>query len=127
MPWTVYSGRSNRGEFSFFLGSWGVNTGETSNPMIALNATFNREAGTGASNARRYSNPKLDELLQRATTTLDDTRRNRMLAEASEIVFDDVAIIPLHQEMLVLGARRGITYQPRADQYTLAMGVTPSR
>src|SRR5262249_7659949 len=66
MPWSVYAGRSNNAEFSIFLGSWGVNTGETSNPLVALMATYDRNAGFGASNMGRYSNPQLDALIQRA-------------------------------------------------------------
>lgn len=124
MPWAVYSGKSANAEFSFALGSWGVNTGETSNPLVALNLTYSKEAGTGASNLGRYSNPKLDDLVKHATRTMDDDKRARMLAEASEIVFGDRAILPLHHEGLTWAAKKALGYIPRADQYTLAMGVT---
>jgi peptide/nickel transport system substrate-binding protein len=35
-----------------------------------------------------------------------------------------VALIPLHHEVSVWAAKRGVGYVTRADQYTLAMGVT---
>jgi peptide/nickel transport system substrate-binding protein len=123
MPWSVYSTRGTTHEFAVSLGSWGVNTGETSNPLLALTATFNPEAGTGASNGGRYSNPALDAKLEAAMKVLDDGKREKLLGEASEIVFNDVALIPLHHEVLVLGARKDIAFTPRADQYTLAMEV----
>ena len=123
LPWSVYSGRSSRNEFSMQLGAWGVNTGETSNPLKALVATWNPAAGMGASNAGRYSNPELDRRLEEALRTMDDARRNALLAEASEIAFTDVALAPLHHEVSVWAARRGLTYESRNDQYTLAMGV----
>lgn len=123
MPWSVYAGRNPRGEFSFFLSSWGVNTGETSNPLKAICATYDRSAGMGASNAGRYSNPEVDRRLQQALRIMEDGPRNALLAEASRIVFEDVAIMPLHQEVSVWAAKRGITYETRNDQYTLAMGV----
>jgi peptide/nickel transport system substrate-binding protein len=126
MPWAVYSGRNGNAEFSFSLGSWGVNTGETSNPIVALNATYDKDAGTGASNFGRYSNPKVDELVKQAAHTMVDDRRAQLLAEVSEIVFADRAILPLHHEGLTWAARKSIQYTPRADQYTLAMGVTTS-
>lgn len=126
MPWAVYTGRNSNAEFSFSLGSWGVNTGETSNPIIALNATYDKDAGTGSSNFGRYSNPKVDELVKQAAHTMDDDTRARLLAEVSEIVFTDRAILPLHYEGLTWAAKKGIQYTPRADQYTLAMGVTMS-
>ncbi|WP_376087540.1 ABC transporter substrate-binding protein [Roseomonas sp. CCTCC AB2023176] len=125
MPWTTYAGRNrDRTELSCFIGSWGVNTGETSNPLSALVATEDPRAGMGASNRGRYSNPELDRRLAEALRTLDDSRRNALLAEASEIAFRDVAVIPLHHEVSVWAARRGVGYTTRADQYTLAMGVT---
>ena len=123
MPWTTYASRNPRGEFSMFLSAWGVNTGETSNPLKAIVATYNRNAGMGASNAGRYSDPAVDRLLQQALQTMDDGARNALLAEASRIVFEDVAIIPLHHEVSAWAARTGITYETRNDQYTLAMGV----
>jgi peptide/nickel transport system substrate-binding protein len=123
MPWATYASRNPRGEFSAFLAAWGVNTGETSNPLKAICATYDRGAGMGASNAGRYSNAGLDRLLQEALRTMEDAPRNALLAEASRIAFEDVAIIPLHHEVSVWAARRGITYEARNDQYTLAMSV----
>lgn len=123
MPWSVYASRGPRGEFSAHLSAWGVNTGETSNPLKAICASWNREAGMGAANAGRYSNPELDRLLQEALRSMDDTRRNALLAEASRLAFEDAAILPLHHEVSVWAARRGVTYETRNDQYTLAMGV----
>jgi peptide/nickel transport system substrate-binding protein len=123
MPWSVYASRGPRGEFSAHLSAWGVNTGETSNPLKAICASWNREAGMGAVNAGRYSNPALDRLLHEALRTMDDTSRNALLAEASRLAFEDAAILPLHHEVSVWAARREVSYETRNDQYTLAMGV----
>lgn len=125
MPWSVYATRSANNEFSVALNSWGVNTGETSNPMVALLATYDVKAGMGAANSGRYSNPALDAKLKDALTTFDEAGRNALLAEASDIAFNDVALLPLHQEVLVAAARKGLSYRTRADQYTLAMDVEP--
>ncbi|HEY8611673.1 MAG TPA: ABC transporter substrate-binding protein [Roseomonas sp.] len=125
MPWSTYAGRNSaRTELSCFLGAWGVNTGETSNPMSALVATEDKQAGLGVSNGGRYSNPEVDRRLKEALRTMDDNARNALLGEASGIAFRDVALIPLHHEVSVWAARKGVGYITRADQYTLAMGVT---
>jgi peptide/nickel transport system substrate-binding protein len=124
MPWSVYSAKNASGEFSMSLGAWGVNTGETSNPLKALVATYDRQAGMGASNVGRYSNPEVDKLVKQALLTMDDAARNAMLGQASELVFNDFALIPLHHEVSVWAGRKGVNYETRADQYTLAMGVT---
>jgi peptide/nickel transport system substrate-binding protein len=123
MPWTVYSKQNSNAEFTMSLSAWGVNTGETSNPLKALVATYDRQAGMGASNSGRYSNPELDKLVHDALLTMDDAKRNAMLARASEIAFTDCALIPLHHEVSVWAAKKGVTYETRADQYTLATGI----
>jgi peptide/nickel transport system substrate-binding protein len=123
MPWSVYASRGPRGEFSAGLSAWGVNTGETSNPLKAICASWDRDAGMGAANSGRYSNPAVDRLVQQALRSMDDTQRNAMLAEASRLAFEDVAILPLYHEVSVWAARREFTYETRNDQYTLAMGV----
>jgi peptide/nickel transport system substrate-binding protein len=125
MPWSVYATRSANNEFSVALNSWGVNTGETSNPMVALLATYDVKAGMGAGNSGRYTNPALDAKLKDALKTFDEAARNALLAEASDIAFNDVALLPLHHEVLVAAARKGLSYRTRADQYTLAMDVEP--
>jgi peptide/nickel transport system substrate-binding protein len=123
MPWSVFAGRSAAREFSVALIGWGVNTGETSNPLSALVATPNKPAGLGIANDGGYSNPELDRRLQQALRIMDDTARNALLAEACSLAFRDVAILPLHHEVSVWAARRNLTYATRADQYTLAMGI----
>jgi peptide/nickel transport system substrate-binding protein len=123
MPWSVYAARNPTNEFSLSLSAWGVNTGETSNPLKAIVASYDRGAGMGASNSGRYSNREVDALLAEALATMDDASRNATLAKACEIAFRDVAVMPLHHEVSVWAARKGVTYETRADQYTLAMGV----
>ena len=121
MPWSVYANKN--ADFSVFLSSWGVNTGETSNPLSAICATPDKQAGLGIANEAGYSNPALDAKLKQALRTLDDAKRNALLAEASNIAFHDCAILPLHFEVSVWGAKRELSYATRADQYTLAMGI----
>jgi peptide/nickel transport system substrate-binding protein len=123
MPWAVYAGRAAAGEFSVFLASWGVNTGETSNPLSATAATQDKPAGLGIANDAGYSNTAVDAKLKQALRTMDDAQRNAILGEACALVFADKAILPLHHEVTVWGARKDISYTTRSDQYTLATGV----
>ncbi|WP_158742950.1 ABC transporter substrate-binding protein [Acidisphaera sp. L21] len=123
MPWSVYASKSGTNNFSVMLSSWGVNTGETSNPLSSLVATQDRSAGFGEANEGRYTNPALDTKLKQALGIMDDDKRNQMLGQACSLAFHDTAILPLHHEKSVLAARKGLTYATRADQYTLAMGV----
>lgn len=125
-PWSTYVGNVSNREYSVALGGWGANTGETSNPLGAIIATHDAKAGMGVSNYGAYSNPALDEILQKALRTLDETERAAMLAQASEMAINDLAIIPLHHEVSVWAMNSKVKYTGRADQYTMAMGAVPT-
>ena len=53
-------------EFSFILVGWGSGTGEASSPLKSLIHTYDKSRGFGASNRGRYSNKKVDTLIEDA-------------------------------------------------------------
>jgi peptide/nickel transport system substrate-binding protein len=128
MPWATFASQASAPNYAFsvMLVGWGSGTGEASSPLRALIATVNAQAGMGTANRGRYSNPRVDQLLQQALTTVDDRRREQLLQEASEVAINDVAIIPLHYQINVWALRRGLTYPARADEFTLAHNVRPA-
>jgi peptide/nickel transport system substrate-binding protein len=121
MPWSVYTSKVNNDKFSFFMDSYGVNTGETSNPLTATLATYDPDTGLGSVNFGRYSNPELDKILKKALSDMDEAKRNALLADASKIAFTEMPLLPLHFQTVVLAAKKSITYTTRRDQYTTAM------
>jgi len=123
---STFFARRNKFEFSMYLAGWGSATGEMSSPLRALIAGKNADKGYGGTNAGRYANPDLDALIDKALATVDDDKREAILQEASKLAMDDFAILPLHFEVTPWAFRKGITYVPRADQYTLATGVKPA-
>ena len=129
MPRSVYFGRASRGgpnktpEFSFILVGWGAGSGEASSPLKSLIATHTPDKGWGASNRGRYSNAEFDALLTKALSTVDDKMRAALLAEATEMAIEDVAIIPTHYQVNTWGTKKGLKYVARTDEFTLAIGV----
>lgn len=119
--------RRNKYEFSVYLAGWGSGTGEMSSPLAALVATPDKAKGRGGTNAARYSNPKMDALLDEALATVDDEKREDLLRAASRAVGEDHGIIPLHYEVTTWAVKKGLAYKARADQYTLAFEVLPAR
>ncbi|MGK7864383.1 ABC transporter substrate-binding protein [Falsiroseomonas sp. E2-1-a4] len=126
LPWTSYAARNARQEFNARLAGWGSVTGEASYMLVNVLGTNNRERRTGASNNSRYSNPELDALTARAAGTLDDAEREKLLQEAVAMVDRETAMIPLFQLVNFWATRRGITYEPRMDERTVAMGARPA-
>jgi len=123
MPQAVYFSRASKLEFSFMLLGWGADTGEPSSPLKSLLATNNPAKGWGAANRGRFSDPKLDDLLQQALNTVDDDKRSLLLQQATEIGIRDVGIIPLHYEVTVWGMRSDLTFVGNTNQYTQAFDV----
>lgn len=130
MPRSVYFKRASRGgpdktpEFSFILVGWGAGSGEASSPLKSLIHTYDKSRGFGASNRGRYSNAEIDKLIEDALATVDDAKRQKLLAKATEMAIADVAIIPLHYQVNTWAAKKGLKYKARTDERTVAMGVT---
>jgi peptide/nickel transport system substrate-binding protein len=125
MPASVYFSRGTKLEFSFMLVGWGADTMEASSPLKALLATFSKDKGMGTANRGRYSNPKLDTLLEQALATVDDPKREKLLQQATEIGVGNLGIIPLYHQHNLWAARRGIVYEARADERTFAHEFRP--
>ncbi|SFD15118.1 peptide/nickel transport system substrate-binding protein [Bosea sp. CRIB-10] len=116
-------GQGNVPEFSFILVGWGAGTGESSDSLKALLATFDPQKGMGATNRGRYSNPAFDAKLVEALRTVDDSKRDAALAEAMDIGMNDVGLIPTHFQLNTWASRKGVKVQARTDEYTLATGI----
>lgn len=122
-PWSVYSEAYGNGAYSAFFGAWGVNTGEVSNPTVALIASRDAEKGTGRYNGGNVSDGEIDALLAQASATLDEEERRPLLEEISKLAFDRLWVLPLHYENVVLAARDGLNFTPRGDKYTLSYEI----
>ena len=123
MPHAVFTPRRNRYELPVFLSSWGNQTGEPLYTLVPQLGTRSRDTGLGAANRIRYSNAELDGLLVAATAELDRERRLALLRQATELALAEAVMPPLLLQVNNWGARRGVTMDPRVDQYTLATGV----
>lgn len=132
MPKNVYFSRASKGgpdgspEFSFILVGWGSGTGEASSPLKSLLATHDPAKGMGASNRGRHSNPEMDKALMEALATVDDAKRATLLAKATDIgIGEDMGIIPLHYQVNTWATTKGLTYNPRTDERTIAYDLSP--
>ncbi|PYE86472.1 ABC transporter substrate-binding protein [Phyllobacterium leguminum] len=126
LPWAMYSDAYARGDYSVYFGSWGVNSGETTNPTVAVVATRDEKKGTGRYNGGGISDPQIDEVLAKASSTLAEAEREPLLEDLSVRTFNNLWLLPLHYENVVLGAKKTVAYTPRGDKYTLAYEVKPA-
>jgi peptide/nickel transport system substrate-binding protein len=87
--------------------------GWTPNPdaWASLNALFRSwdKSGGGTFNAGRYSNPKLDVLIDGMRVEPDLTRRRAMVGVALRLVHDDLPFIPLYRRTLNWAMSKKVT------------------
>jgi peptide/nickel transport system substrate-binding protein len=126
MPSATFFPQATDLKFSLMVLGWSSGTGEASSPLKALLATYNKDKGFGTANRGRYSNPRVDALLEEALATVDDPKREAVLQRATEIAINDAGIIPLHFQVNLWATRNGITYVPRTDENTLAHKFRPA-
>ena len=93
---------------------------EMATALNSVAVTYDLANNRGVNNRGRYSNSQVDELVNTAFLTLDDSKRKDLLARASEIAMDDVAVMPLYFYSFSIASPKTINYTPRLDQFTLA-------
>ncbi|RWJ60817.1 MAG: ABC transporter substrate-binding protein [Mesorhizobium sp.] len=126
MPSSVYFTRASKLEFSLMLLGNASVTGEASFPLKTIAGTFEKDGSRGGANRGRYSNASLDALLDRASSTVADTDRQKLLQEADHLAAEDVAVVPLYFQKYAWATRRGVEYQGRSDEYTIAESARPN-
>jgi peptide/nickel transport system substrate-binding protein len=126
MPATMLFTRGSKLEFSMMLSGW-VGTGEASSPLTALMATYDPKTGMGPSNRGRWSNAAFDATLAEALRTFDDDKRNALYARAAEIAVGDMGVIPVYFTVNTWATRKGLVYDARLDELSLAMGLRPAK
>ena len=123
MPASVYFAKARAGEFSFALLGWGSFSGDLA--LRALLATPNAAKGYGAWNWGRYSNAKVDALLEQGFATLDEKKREARARDAATLALKDVPVILLHHQLASWAMKKSIAYTARTDEYTFARDFRP--
>lgn len=126
-PYATFIGRATRREMPAALLSWGNSTGEVSVLLSSVFSTVDAGKGRGAANRIRYSNPAMDRKLEEAEIQLDDAKREALLREASRIVIEDGAVVPLYIQKALWAMRADLTYEARVDERNDPNGVRPAR
>jgi peptide/nickel transport system substrate-binding protein len=125
MPMAVYASRGSKGEYSFGLLGWAAQTGEASSPLRAIAACPDPGKGFGSANWLKYCNPKADQVLVKALSTVNDAERLKLLQEAAVHVVNDGGVIPLHHQVTTWAGKKGIAFTPRTDERSHAFDFVP--
>jgi peptide/nickel transport system substrate-binding protein len=124
MTASIYFPKRAKRDFSLSMGGWPSETGEASALFQLWLASTDAPHGLGMSNYGGFSNPAFDKVYLQGVNTVDPVKRRVLLEQATQIALDNVPLIPLHFESTIWAYRKGLAYQGRRDQFTLAMSVT---
>ncbi len=100
---------------SLYLLGWTPSTYDAHNALFALIGTRNGQRGE--LNNGGYSNPKIDALIDQIAVETDQTKRNGLIDETIRILQDEVAYIPLHQQVIVWASRANVDLAQMPDNY----------
>ncbi|MGH7004377.1 MAG: ABC transporter substrate-binding protein, partial [Alphaproteobacteria bacterium] len=104
-------------ETSFILAGWLPATYDAHDALFNLVGSRNKELQRGVFNVGGFVSPKLDDLITKIGVELDPKQRNAMLREALLIVRDDMALIPIHQQVVVWAAKDSVDLVQNADNF----------
>jgi peptide/nickel transport system substrate-binding protein len=113
-PLAPFFAQIQRDDTSVYLLGWGVPTLDALYSFQSLLATRNGAQGDGIWNYGRYSNPRMDALIQRMKTESGESRQ-AAIREALRIYREDVPHIPLHHQMIPWAMRNTITMPHSAN------------
>jgi len=121
----IYFPKRAKREFSFAMGGWPSENGEASGLFQYWVATTDKDKGLGTSNYGGFSLPAFDQVFVPAMSQMDANARKAAYQQATQIALANVPLIPLHFESSIWAFKKGLSYEGRRDQYTLAMSVKP--
>ncbi len=106
-PSNQFFPKLTQGTASFVEYGWTASP-DAWNSLNGLFHTFDK-AGLGTFNAGRYSNPKLDVLIDSIRTEPDLTRRRALVTTVLRMVGDDLPYVPLYRRTLTWAMAKKVT------------------
>ena len=113
LPFNVLVPKVVAGESSLYVIGWTSPSGELEGVLVPLAHT--RAAGLGEYNVGRYSNPKVDALIDQGRREFDSARREALFTSAMALLDEDAAFVPLFTRKITWAMRKGVQVAPRPN------------
>ena len=99
----------------FYMLGWTPATYDAHNALYSLLGT--RAGGRGEVNVSGYSNPVLDDLIEKIGVENDQGKRQAMIDQAVTLLQKELPVIPLHQQVIIWAAKNNIDLAQLADNF----------
>ena len=108
-----FQARHARGEFRLWLRGWMT----VRHAGLSYDYLLRTRAGVmGGENVGGYSDPTVDDALERAEGLQNDRARRQLFAYAAHRAYDALPYIPLYRQNDLYAASRAIVFRPRLDR-----------
>ena len=123
IPRVTYFPKLEKFETSMYMLGWGgaVTDAETTLTPVLRNQA---DKGVGAYNYGRARNDKADALAAQSSVEADPKKREGMVKAALKEFKENVAVIPLHRQVIPWAARSNVSVVHRADNWFEVQWVT---
>ncbi|MGE5894473.1 MAG: ABC transporter substrate-binding protein [bacterium] len=120
LEWSAYKEAINRGEADMFYLSWWADYPDPENFLFPL---FHSANIGPYGNRTRYSNPRVDALIEKGQSAVSKSLRNRAYQEAEQVIVNEAPWLPLwHSNEYILKQRR-ITEYSKPPIYSSDKGI----
>ena len=123
MPRATYFPKLEKYDFSMYMLGWGgaVTDAETTLTPVLRNAG---EKGVGFYNYGKTKNDKADAIAAQSSTEADPSKRRELVKAALRDYREQVAVIPLHRQVIPWAARSNVNVVHRPDNWFEVQWVT---
>ena len=115
MPRATYFPKLEKFDTSFYMLGWGGAVTDAQTTLSPVLRSLDKATGQGGFNYGRYSNGKLDALIDEAATEMNPDKRRETIRQALLEHNGQVHHVPLHRQMIPWAMRQNVTATHRAD------------
>jgi peptide/nickel transport system substrate-binding protein len=109
VPTANYFAKIQKFDTSMYLLAWGTPTFDALYTLAGIVYTHGGDGtGNGDSNYGRYSNPRIDKLIDRIKVEFDMPKRNAAIREVLMTLNADLPFIPIHQPLIPWAMRSNV-------------------
>ncbi len=108
MPRAQFFPKALKLETSAFIWGWGSDSPDAIFTLKPVLHSLDRPRGLGTNNVGNYKNAELDDLIEKAGSEMDASKRQQMIDRAISIVQDEVLVMPLHRQVIPWASRAGV-------------------
>ncbi len=123
-PKSSFFPKTAKQDTSFFLIGWASSDGDGSSMLDGVVHSKDNAKGYGRYNNDKYSNPKVDKLIEESDANMNPKARVKQMQEAQRIaIVQDQTIIPLHYQVDIYASSKKIKFTPRTDSRIWIYGI----